>query len=119
MPIVERTVTINAPIDKVDSLLTDPAHSKDIWNADSFEPSSNWPQVGSTATSISKLGPMNLSLKLAVVEHVPGQSHSQTMDGSMKGTMSWTLAPEGNDTRLKFIVDYNIPSGVLGQALDK
>ncbi len=124
MPTLVRSITINALAEKVDKSLVDPAHSAEIWSADSAEPDAHWPEPGGKLFTVNMVAGVPLRSEITVLERVPGQMHKQRitsliMGTLIKGTMKWTYTLQGKSTQLTMSVEYDVLPGVLGRVLDK
>jgi ligand-binding SRPBCC domain-containing protein len=48
-----------------------------------------------------------------------GHHIAYQMSGMMVGTQEWSYTPEGGQTRLTALVEYEMPGGALGKIADK
>lgn len=108
--VIERSILINAAPEDIDFLLNAPEHAVEIWNSDEFNTSWDWPNVGSRAESISRMGPFAFQSTFDVLERQPGAYQCQQMSGSINAYVTWTLRPECCGTRLTITFAYDAPS---------
>ncbi len=120
MTTIERSISINAPIEAVEQVTLDGQRLPE-WYAgiEQAEPDAVYPEPGGKVKMLYKAAGINFTITMTSLERVPNQSVTYKMEGMITGTNHWTTTAEGNGTRLAASFNYEIPGGVLGQALNK
>ncbi len=120
MATVERSIVINAPPDAIDAIALDATRLPEWYvGIDQSIPDDLYPEMGGRVELVYKVTGVSFSLVLTVQELAHGHHISYQMFGMMIGTHEWRYAPEGEQTRLIVLIDYNLPSGILGRIADK
>lgn len=118
MQTITRDVQVNAPLESVFSFLVDPHNLSDIWpsilevksvkkakNNDGFK--FNWDY---------KMAGMEFEGKCETIEHIPNERIAIKSTKGLDSTITWTLKPVGEQTRVTLKFEYQIPASVLKQA---
>jgi uncharacterized membrane protein len=116
MPVVSKSVTINAPVSKVFEVVTTP----DNWVryvtslVDVSDRSADLPAQGSTFTWEYKMMGIRFSGKGTVTENRENQNFGLHMEGKFPIKETYVFR-DGNDgtTELKVTVDFDLPGEVL------
>ncbi len=113
---VEKTITINAPVEKVFAFMEDPANLPAIWpsmvEVKNIKPE---PAGGYNYDWIYKMGGMHIEGSSKTAEY---EQNKRLVDKSSKGIESeftWIYQPEGGGTKLTVEVAYKVPVPVLGK----
>ena len=112
---VERSITINAPVDKVFDYITDPANEMEWFSSISDIRDIKGQGVGQKYGYTYKLAGLPLKGESEVIEYTPNQRYVTKSKGGMVSTFTWTFSPEDSGTRLNVVVEYTIPVPILGK----
>ena len=120
MPLIKKSIGINAPLGKVFTILDDPERIQEYGVG--VTPVSDINQaperVGDTGrVTYSALG-LRFPMKLTVTAHEHNSRFVLSMEGGMTGTMTWEVGPQGSGTTATLTIDYRMRCGILGKALD-
>ena len=75
-------------------------------------------RVGDTARlTYSSLG-LRFPMTMTVVDHDKPKKLALEMQGGMRGTMTFSLEPQGDATKFTWRIDYTMKGGILGKAID-
>ncbi len=113
---VSKTVSINAPVEKVFAYMEDPAHLPDIWPS-ILEISNIKEEADSKKTYdwVYKMGGMKFNGKSETVEFIPNKRIVVNNPKGIKSKFTWDYEQEGSGTRLNFQAEYVIPVPLLGK----
>lgn len=122
MPQVERSIDIQAPVERVFDLIANQPERQPEW----------WPPIESTQRvtppptavgSVSNYVYNMLGVRIRgehqVVEMVPNQHLLVKTISGIDSAFTFTFAPAPGGTKLKIQVDYAVPGSVLGQLVNK
>jgi carbon monoxide dehydrogenase subunit G len=112
---VERTTTINAPIEKVFAYVTDPTNELEFVPGITDVRNVKGEGVGQTADWTYKMLGIPLSGKSEVLEYKPNERYVTKSSGGVVSTWTWTFKSEVGSTQVNVVVDYTIPISVLGE----
>lgn len=113
---LKTSITINAPVEKVFSYLSDPKNLPDVWpsmaEVKDVQPA---PAGGYNFSWVYKMAGMRFDGASETIEHIPNQ---RTVTRSTKGIEShfvWTYEPENGGTKLTVEIEYKVPVPLLGK----
>ncbi|GAF88684.1 unnamed protein product [marine sediment metagenome] len=117
MATVERTISINAPVEKVFDYISEAT------NGPEFIPSQVEVEyvirteegVGSRYRWVYKLLGIRFEGQSECTEYVPNERIVTETKGGIVSTWTYTFEPEDGGTKLTLVVDYTIPIPVLGR----
>ena len=112
---VERSININAPIDKVFSYVADPRNELEYIPSITDIRDITGQGVGQRFGWTYKMLGIPLKGEDEVTEYVPNQRYVHKSTGGIVSTWTWTFQPEAGGTRLTLVVEYTIPVPVLGK----
>ena len=115
---LERSVTINAPVEKVFAYVCDDAMHTLDWMPSMVEVKdvvSTKEGVGSRYRWAYKMAGLRFEGENITTEYVPNQRLVEQSKGGISSTWTWTFAPEGEGTRLNLAIEYTVPVPVLGK----
>jgi len=112
---VERSNTINAPVEKVFAYITDPANEMEWLPGITDVRDITGQGVGQRYGFTYKMLGLPLKGQSEVVELVPNQRYVTKSTGGIQSTFTYTFKPEAGGTRLSVVVEYTIPVPVLGK----
>lgn len=82
-------------------------------------PDDTWPQVGGKMEQLYSAAGARFEMTATAKEYDYAKRFVFEMDGMVMGTYQWDYIPEGDGTRLKATVDYEMKGGILGQLANK
>ena len=112
----EKTITINAPVEKVFGYINEPTNLPEIWpSLVEVTDVQRLPNGGHSNRFVYKMAGIRLEGTSEDVEHVTNQRIvSKTKDGA-ESTQTWMFQPEAGGTKVTFKVEYTVPIPVLGK----
>jgi coenzyme Q-binding protein COQ10 len=116
---VERSITINAPVDKVFAYISNPANEMEWFTSITDIRDIKGQGVGQMYGYTYKMAGLPLKGESEVIEYTPNQRYVTKSKGGIVSTWTWTFSPEDSGTRLNVVVEYNIPVPVLGKVGEK
>jgi coenzyme Q-binding protein COQ10 len=116
---VERSITINAPVDKVFAYVADPANEMEWLPGNTDVRDITGQGVGQRWGYTYKMLGLSFKGEDEVLEYTPNQRYVTKSMGGMVSTWTWTFSPEDSGTRLNVVVEYTIPVPVLGKVGEK
>jgi len=114
---VEKTITINAPVEKVFSYVVDePTNLLEIMpSMVEVKEVQRLPNGGTSFRWVGKMAGVRLEGTSEDIEYVANQRVvSKTKDG-FESTWTWTFRPEAGGTKLTLEVEYTVPIPLLGK----
>ena len=112
---LERSITINAPVEKVFDYIHNQANLPKIWPSlieiTDLKP---LPNGGWSNRWRYKMAGIHLSGTSEDIEHVTNQRIVSKTKGGVNSVQTWTFQPEDGGTKATFAVEYNLPVPVLG-----
>lgn len=120
MPTVERSIVIKATAEAIDAVMLN-GNRLPEWYAGIQEAHADgrYPHVGGSVEATYRAASINFKIKIISVELVPGQRATLKMEGMITGANRWIYHPEREGIRVIAALDYEMPRGGLGQALNK
>lgn len=112
---VERSININAPVEKVFSYVTDPRNELEYVPGITDIRDITGQGVGQRFHWTYKMLGIPLKGEDEVTEYVPNQRYVHKSTGGIVSTWTWTFQPEAGGTWLSLVVEYTIPVPVLGK----
>jgi coenzyme Q-binding protein COQ10 len=116
---VERSITINAPVDKVFAYISNPANEMEWFTSITDIRDIKGQGVGQMYGYTYKMAGLPLKGESEVIEYTPNQRYVTKSKGGIVSTWTWTFSPEDSGTRLNVVVEYSIPVPVLGKVGEK
>ncbi len=122
MPQVERSISINAPVERVFSFIADePERMPDWWPPMELQERVTPPptDVGSVSRYVYNM----MGVKIKGEHRVEEMSRNRRLvvktTSGIDSKFDFSFEPEGDGTRLTIKVEYSLPGSVLGQLLNK
>jgi uncharacterized protein YndB with AHSA1/START domain len=113
---LEKSITVNAPIEKIFNYISDQTHLPEIWPSlveiTDIKP---LPNGGTTNRWKYKMAGIRLSGTSEDTEYVTNKRLVSKTKGGVDSIQTWTFQPEGGGTRVTFGVEYTLPVPVLGK----
>ena len=120
MPVIRKSVEIDAPPDKVFVVLDDPERIQEygvgVTRVSDFNQTPQ--RVGDTGRITYSAMGLRFPMKFTVTAYEQNARFEMSMEGGMTGTMNWELTPQGSGTALSLTIDYRMRGGILGKAMD-
>lgn len=119
MPKIERSIFIQAAVEKVFGFMAEPSNLPQIWpslmEVRNVQP---LPNGGYAYDWTYKLAGIPLEGHAEWVEFLKNQRVVDHNEGGIPSTFVWTYKAEGEGTRVNLLVDYTIPNTVLGRVAE-
>ena len=115
MATVGRSITINAPVEKVFAYIADPRNELETVPSITDIRDIIGQGVGQRYSWTYKMMGISLKGESEVIEYVPNERYVTRSTGGIISTWTWTVKPEGDGTQLNLVVEYTIPVPVLGK----
>ena len=112
---VERSILINAPVEKVFSYISDPNNELESIPSITDIRDVTGEGVGRKWGWSYKMVGFNLKGESEVTEYIPNQRLVTKSKGGIVSTWTYTFNPENGGTRMNVVVEYTIPIPVLGK----
>ena len=116
METIEKSIIINAPVEKVFDYIEDPMNDPE-WMIGMMEVHEveGLPGVGRHYHWTFKMVGIPLKGQTTVIEHVPNRRTVTESQGGVSSTWAVDFEPEGDGTKLTMKVEYTIPIPVVGK----
>lgn len=113
---ITESIVINASRDAVLRVITEPQHILNWFvGLDTFEPSDDYPQVGSTMKWSYKVMGITFSGTNTMLEYDPNGDRKVELTGLINGTQHYQFADVDGGVELTITTDYEMAGGVLGK----
>jgi carbon monoxide dehydrogenase subunit G len=120
MTVIDHSIVINAPIERVFELLDEPSRLPDyvpgVRRIDEIRRSDQ--RIGDSFRAHYAVLGLELPIAFTTIEYAKPRTIVLQMDGALIGTYALTLKPEGRSTGVNLRVQYHMKGGILGQAMD-
>ena len=119
MTLIQKSVTINAPVDKVLAILEDPERQSEL-NPNLKLLSHTPSPLGFYDTTWEyKMAGMKLSGESTVIAYERGKRIVFESKGGIDSRWEWTINAQGDTTQVSLELAYTMPGSLLGAALNK
>ncbi len=116
MATVNKSITINAPIEKVFKYTTDQTNLPEIWpSLVENEVIERLPNGGTKSRSIYKMAGIRFDITSEVTEFIPNQRAVSRTKGGVEAEIIWEYQSEGEATKVTFRGEYTVPIPLLGK----
>ena len=116
---LERTITINAPVEKVFAYWTQPTNLPEIWpSLVEVKDVQRLPNGGNRLQGVYRMAGMRFEVTSEDTEYVTNQRTVTKVEGGIEGTITWIFQPEDGGTRLITKWEYTVPIPLLGRLAD-
>jgi uncharacterized membrane protein len=116
MAAVMKSITINAPAEKVFGYINAPANLLEIWpsmvDAKDIQP---LPNGGNKFRWVYKMAGMRFEGISEDIEVVPNQQVVSKNEDGLEATITWRFQPEDGATKVTFQAEYTVPIPLLGK----
>jgi uncharacterized protein YndB with AHSA1/START domain len=113
---VEKSITINAPVEKVFGYVEEPANLLEYWpsmvEVKDVEP---LPNGGAKFGWVYKMAGMRFEGTSEAIEYVANQRTVTENKGGIEGRVTWTYESEDGGTKVTFEAEYTVPIPLLGK----
>lgn len=110
-----KSITINAPVEKVFGYVSDSTNLPEIWpSLMEMKDVKHLPDGRTTDSWTYKMAGIQLK-GTTVTEYVENKSIISKTEGGVKSTQIWTFEPEDGGTKATFEVEYTVPIPVIGK----
>ncbi|MFC1866126.1 SRPBCC family protein [Chloroflexota bacterium] len=114
-----KSITINAPVEKVFNYVSDSTNLPEIWpSLVEMKDVKELLDGRKTDRWTYKMAGMRLE-GTTITEYVENKSIISKTEGGVKSTQKWTFAPADGGTKATFEVEYAVPIPVLGKLAEK
>ena len=115
---VEKTITINAPVEKVFAYIDDPMNEPE-WLPSMIEVKDVTGQgVGKHYRWAYKVVGLRFEGESAFTEHIPNERIVDQSKGGIVSTWTWSFEPHDGGTKVNAVVEYTVPVPVLGKVAE-
>jgi uncharacterized protein YndB with AHSA1/START domain len=112
---IERTITINAPVEKVFTYIEDPMLMPE-WLPGMIETKDVTGQgVGTHFRWAYKMSGLRFEGETTVAGHIPNERIVTQSKGGIVSTWTWTFQPHDGGTEMNLVLEYTVPVPVLGK----
>lgn len=112
---LEKSVTINAPVEKVFSYVGDPQNQLEWLPGITEVRDVSGQGVGGHFSWTYKMAGLSFKGESEVTEEVPNQRRVLKTRGGIQSLWTWIFEPEGGGTRVNLEIEYTIPVPVIGK----
>lgn len=113
---IEKTIVINAPVEKIFNFIADPVNLPSIWpSMEQIKDVISLPSGGTSFKWVYKMAGMHVEGASDTVEFIPNQRVTTKSMSGIENTFTWNFQPEAGGTRINLLVEYTVPVPVLGK----
>ena len=113
---VEKTITINAPVEKVFGYVEEPANLPEIWpSMVEAKDVQRLPNGGTSFRWVYKMAGVRFEGTSEDTEYVANRRVVSKSKGGIESTITWTFQPEADGTKVTFEAEYTVPIPLLGK----
>ena len=113
---LEKTITINAPVEKIFNYISEPTNLPEFWpSLGEVTDVQRLPNGGHSNRWVYKMAGMRFEGTSEDTERVVNQRLVSKTKGGVESTQTWTFQPEAGGTKVTFAVEYTVPIPVLGK----
>lgn len=113
---IKRSISINAPVEKVFAHIEDPVNFPEVWpSMVEVKDVEELPTGGRKFNWVYKMLGIHLEGTSETTEYVANQRIVTKGTGGVASTFVWEFLPEGEGTKLNVSIEYIVPVPVLGK----
>jgi uncharacterized protein YndB with AHSA1/START domain len=113
---VEKTITINAPIEKVFGYVEEPTNLPEIWpSLVEAKDVQRLPNGGTSFRWVYKMAGVRFEGTSEDTDYVANQRVVSKTKGGIESTVTWTFQPEAGGTKVTYEAEYTVPIPLLGK----
>jgi uncharacterized protein YndB with AHSA1/START domain len=121
---IQQSIQINAPVDRVTEIATDPRHWASWWvNLSEAKDVDGDGGAGTVVKHNYLMAGVPFPVTTRVVENLPTASGGKHVriefEGPLKGWQTWDYEPELNGTKVSVEIEYNVPGAAIGKFADR
>ena len=116
MATVNKSITINAPIEKVFKYSTEPSKLPEIWpSLVENKLVERLPNGGSKTQFVYKMAGMRFEGITEDTEFIPNQRVVSKTEGGIDSEVTWEYQPDDGNTNVSLKVEYTVPIPLIGK----
>lgn len=116
MPKIERTIIINAPVEKVFDYWAEPTNVPEFWpSLVEVKDVQQLPNGGNSFRWVYKMAGMRFEGTSEETEHIANQRTVTKNKGGIESTITMMFQPEDGGTKLTLQTEYTVPVPLLGR----
>jgi uncharacterized membrane protein len=116
---IEKTVLIQAPIEKVFAFMADPNNMPEIWpSVLEIKDIQHFPNGKDCYKWVYKMAGMRFDGQTETLEFIQNQRIVTKNEGGIPSTFVWEYLQEDGGTRITMNVDYSLPGLVLARLVE-
>ena len=113
---IEKTITINAPVEKVFGYWEEPTNRPEVWpSLVEVKDVERLPSGGARHRWVYKMAGVRFEGTSEDTEVIANQRVVSKSKGGIESTITWTFQPEAGGTKLTVEVEYTVPVPLLGK----
>lgn len=113
---VKKSITINAPVDKVFEYATDQTNMPEIWpSMVDVKILERLPNGGTKSQYVYKMAGMRFEGISIDTEFIPNQRTVSKTEGGIDSEIVWEYQSEGEATKITIETEYSIPIPLIGK----
>jgi uncharacterized protein YndB with AHSA1/START domain len=113
---LEKTITINAPIEKVFGYVEEPTNLPEIWpSLVEAKDVQRLPNGGTSFRWVYKMAGVRFEGTSEDTDYVANQRVVSKTKGGIESTVTWTFQPEAGGTKVTYEAEYTVPIPLLGK----
>ena len=113
---VEKTIAINAPIEKVFGYVEEPTNLPEIWpSLVEAKDVQRLPNGGTSFRWVYKMAGVRFEGTSEDTDYVANQRVVSKTKGGIESTVTWTFQPEAGGTKVTYEAEYTVPIPLLGK----
>jgi uncharacterized membrane protein len=113
---LKKTITINAPVEKVFNYWQEPTNLPEIWpSMVEVKNVKQLPNGGHSFQYVYKMAGMRLKGTSEDIEYVLNQRTFNKSQGGVQATQTFTYQPEAGGTKMTWEIEYTVPVPLLGK----
>jgi len=112
---IEKSITINAPVEEVFAYVEDPMNELEYLPSLVAVKDVTGQGVGAHHRWTYKMAGLRFEGETTVTEYIPNEWMVVETKGGIVSTWSWTFTPEDGGTKLDLTLEYTVPIPVLGK----
>ncbi len=113
---VSKSITINAPVEKIFEYLTDQTNMPEIWpSLVENKVLERLPNGGAKTQFVYKMAGMRFEGTSTDTEFIPNQRTVSKTEGGIESEITWEYQSEGEATKVTFGGEYTVPVPLVGK----
>jgi uncharacterized membrane protein len=116
---VEKTITINAPVERIFSYVNEPTNLLEIWpSMVEAKDVQRLPNGGNSFGWVYKMAGVRIEGTSEDTEVIANQRVVSKTTGGIESTITWMFQPEAGGTKVTFEAEYTVPIPLLGKVAE-